>query len=437
MIEDRLIAQGGWFERKGCRVFNLYRPPLVKPIAGNADRWLHHIDRLYGAEHAAHIVRWCAHRVQKPADKINHALVLGGKQGIGKDTLLEPVKHAVGAWNFNEVSPQQVLGRFNGFLKSVILRVSEARDLGEFDRFAFYDHMKGITAAPPDVLRIDEKHRHEYAIPNVCGVIITTNHKSDGIFLPADDRRHFVAWSDLDKSDFTPAYWNELWQWYGRGGLDVVAHYLANLDLAGFNPKAPPPQTEAFHEIVNASRSPEDAELADALDRLAEQSKAYPADDRHVTDKRQFWPIIVTVADVVAASGNGEFNQWITDRKNSRKIPHRFEGCGYTPVRNPDADSGLWRLNGRRQALYGRLTVSFRGPAQDRIQPRHRESRGSDDSDGSDFPLSPISSPRARVLLHLVTEGWGFMGCNRKSLPPLPTLPEPRRPDAGNNGEKP
>ncbi len=80
--------------------------------------------------------------MQRPHEKINHALVLGGKQGIGKDTLLEPVKHAVGPWNFIEVSPQQVLGRFNGFLKSVILRVSEARDLGDFDRFAFYDHMK-------------------------------------------------------------------------------------------------------------------------------------------------------------------------------------------------------------------------------------------------------------------------------------------------------
>jgi hypothetical protein len=101
-----------------------------------------------------------------------------------------------------------------------------------------------------------------------AAVIITTNHKSDGIFLPADDRRHFVAWSDLDKSDFTDDYWKEFWQWYGQGGLDVVAHYLANLDLTAFNPKAPPPKTEAFHEIVNASRTPEDAELADALDEL-------------------------------------------------------------------------------------------------------------------------------------------------------------------------
>src|SRR4029077_17743956 len=106
VVRDRLIAQGGWFDRKGCCVFNLYRPPVVKPIAGSADRWLHHIHLLYGAEQAAHIVRWCAHRVQKPGEKINHALVLGGKQGIGKETLLEPPKHAAAPRNFQEVSPK-------------------------------------------------------------------------------------------------------------------------------------------------------------------------------------------------------------------------------------------------------------------------------------------------------------------------------------------
>ena len=64
-----------------------------------------------------HILKWLAHRVQRPAEKINHALVLGGAQGIGKDTMLEPVKRAIGPWNFSEVSPQHMLGRFNGFLK--------------------------------------------------------------------------------------------------------------------------------------------------------------------------------------------------------------------------------------------------------------------------------------------------------------------------------
>jgi len=82
--------------------------------------------------------------------------VFGGMQGVGKDTLIEPVKQAVGPWNFAEVSPQQMLGRFNPFVKSVILRVSEARDLGDTDRFGFYEHTKAYTAAPPDVLRVDE-----------------------------------------------------------------------------------------------------------------------------------------------------------------------------------------------------------------------------------------------------------------------------------------
>jgi hypothetical protein len=68
-------------------------------------------------------------------------------------------------------------------------------------------------------------------------VIITTNHKTDGIYLPADDRRHFVAWSDLDKDDFPESYWNALWAWYEAGGFGHVAAYLSALDLSLFNPK--------------------------------------------------------------------------------------------------------------------------------------------------------------------------------------------------------
>jgi hypothetical protein len=64
-----------------------------------AGRWLDHVHKVY-PEEAEHIIQWLAHRVQRPQEKINHALVLIGHQGIGKDTLLEPVKTAVGPWNF-------------------------------------------------------------------------------------------------------------------------------------------------------------------------------------------------------------------------------------------------------------------------------------------------------------------------------------------------
>jgi hypothetical protein len=345
LIKDHLIAAGGWIRRPGCTTFNLYRPP--ETATGNPndiEPWLSHIIRVYG-DASDHIVDWLAQRVQHPEVKINHALVLGGAQGIGKDTLLEPVKYAVGPWNFSEVSPGQVLGRFNGFVKSVILRVSEARDLGDVDRYAFYDHMKVYTAAPPDVLRCDEKHLREHAVFNVAGVIITSNHKSDGIYLPADDRRHFVAWSSLTKDDFTPDYWQTLYGWYAKGGLANVAAYLKAKDIATFDPKAPPPKSDAFYEIVSANRAPEDPELADVLDTCG-------------------WPPAITLDHLVASAttlSRHDFADFLRDRRNRRIIPHRLEDAGYVPVRNPDdRRDGQWRVNDKRQTVYARRELSTR-----------------------------------------------------------------------------
>jgi hypothetical protein len=344
LIENRLISDGGWIGHRGVRCFNLYRPPNLEPgDSSKARPWTDHVRRVYPTD-AERIFNWLAQRRQRPEEKINHALVLGGPQGIGKDTLLEPVKRAIGPWNFTEVGPQQLLGRFNGFVKSVILRVSEARDLGDVDRYAFYDHMKVYTAAPPDVLRVDEKHRREYSVLNCVGVIITTNHKSDGIYLPADDRRHYVAWSDLTKDDFETEYWNNLYGWYSNGGDRHVAAFLAQRDLSSFDPKAPPPKTNAFLEIVNASRAPEDAELADVLDKLG-------------------WPKAVTLAQLQSAATDAAFCEWLKERKNRRAIPHRLEEAGYVPVYNRDADSGLWNINGKRQAVYARSEL----PERDRM----------------------------------------------------------------------
>jgi hypothetical protein len=340
LIPNRLVVAGGWIERPDVTCFNLYRPPRLELGDPNAaGPWLEHVHAIF-PEDAAHIMSWLAQRVQLPAEKINHALVLGGAQGIGKDSLLEPVKYAVGPWNFQEVSPTHLLGQFNSFARSVILRVNEARDLGDVNRFSFYDHTKIYTAAPPDVLRVNEKNLREYYVFNCLGFILTTNYKTDGIFLPADDRRHYVAWSHRMKEDFTREYWDKLWSWYQNGGIEHVAAYLAEFDLSGFHSKAPPPKTAAFWDIVAANSAPEDAELADVLEALNN-------------------PSAVTLEQLIAKATGGTA-EWLLDRRNRRSIPHRLERCGYTAVRNPDAGDGLWQIQGRRQSIYGRSTLMLR-----------------------------------------------------------------------------
>jgi hypothetical protein len=171
IIADRLLIEGaGWIEHRGARVLNLYRPPIIRPGEPELARpWLDHVHRVY-PDDVDHILRWLAQRVQRPEIKLNHALVLGGNPGVGKDTLLVPVRHAIGPWNSKTVSPSQMLSRFNGFLRATILLISEVRDLGEHDRFQFYERAKTIIAAPPDTLSIDEKNIREYPIVNVVGV---------------------------------------------------------------------------------------------------------------------------------------------------------------------------------------------------------------------------------------------------------------------------
>jgi hypothetical protein len=335
LVPDRLVAEGGWIEHPGCACVNLYREPQVTlGDAALAGPWVSLVEFVYPQD-AGHIIMWLAHRVQRPHEKINHALVLGGAPGIGKDTMLEPIKTAIGPWNFAEVNPTQVLGRFNGFLKSIILRVSEARDLGEFNRYDFYEHMKTYTAAPPDVLRVDEKNIKEYAVFNVTGIIHTTNYETNGLYLPHDDRRHYVAWSTRTSADFANDYWNTLYGWYADGGRGHVAAYLSSFNLSQFDPKAPPPKTEAFWAIVNANRPVEDVELADVIDDLGK-------------------PPVLTLRILIDALGEepNDLKTWLADRKNTRTIPHRMKTAGYVPHRNKAAIDGLWKINRKRQAVY-------------------------------------------------------------------------------------
>ena len=121
-----------------------------------------------------------------------------------------------------------------------------------------------------------------------------------------------------------------------------MAAYLSELDLSEFNPKAPPPKTEAWHAIVNASHAPEGAELADVIDKLGNPA-ALILDD------------LISVAPAL---------DWLYEPKSRRIVGHRLEDCGYVRVDNPDSKQGLWVVKGKRCAIYARKDLS----ASDRLK---------------------------------------------------------------------
>ena len=226
----------------------------------------------------------------------------------------------------------------------MILLINEVRDLGEFTRYTFYDHMKGLTVVPPDTVMVNEKNKGQYYIFNRIGIVYTTNHKTDGLYLPAEDRRHYIAWSERKQRDFTQDYWNKLYAWYDNGGDANVMAYLMQRDISKFDAKAPPPKTAAFWAIVDANRAPEDAELADVLDALKNPRATTLA------------KIIEKAKDFAMAN---DLHRWLTDHKNKRAIPHRMEKCDYVPVRCDTNEQGIWSINKQRHGQVRELLDIF------------------------------------------------------------------------------
>src|SRR5262249_36718190 len=66
VIKDRLIAEGGWIERRRVSILNLYRPPPILPAgdASRAQRWVDHIERVYPDESERIIAARCPIRVR-------------------------------------------------------------------------------------------------------------------------------------------------------------------------------------------------------------------------------------------------------------------------------------------------------------------------------------------------------------------------------------
>ena len=101
IIEGRLLSDGGWKDRPGAHVLNVYQPPQ---LAHGDPTQATPVDRAREAlypDEAEDIINWmptaCSSRREDQP-----CVGLGGGQGIGKDWLLHALRSAVGEWNFHK-----------------------------------------------------------------------------------------------------------------------------------------------------------------------------------------------------------------------------------------------------------------------------------------------------------------------------------------------
>ena len=255
--------------REGLVYGNRWRDARPTPVAGDVTPWLQHLERMVPVEYEReHLLNVLAHKVQFPAHKINHAVLMGGHPGSGKDTLLAPFFWSVGGSakaNCSLVRNEELTQQWGYALECEVMEIAELRQSEAKDRRALENTLKPIIAAPPELLTVQRKGLHPYMALNRVLVVAFSNERA-AISIPSDDRRWFCLWADAARMPEDEAM--KLWNWYqNRGGFAAVAAHLYARDVSAFNPGATPPMTEAKMIMVEQGRSMGESYLVDIISR--------------------------------------------------------------------------------------------------------------------------------------------------------------------------
>ena len=255
--------------RDGLAYGNRWRDARPVPVAGDASLWLEHVERMVPVEfEREHLLNALAHKVQYPSHKINHAILMGGNHGSGKDTLFAPFFWTIGGKdkvNCSLVKNEDLTSQWGYALECEVMEIAELRQAEAKDRRALENVLKPIIAAPPELLPVNRKGLHPYMALNRVFVIAFSNERA-AISIPSEDRRWFCLWAEAPRLPEAQAV--SLWNWYQhRGGFEAVAHYLHNRDVAAWNPNAPPPMTEAKAIMVEHGMSSAESFLVDQMRR--------------------------------------------------------------------------------------------------------------------------------------------------------------------------
>jgi hypothetical protein len=263
--------------------------------------------------------------------------LLSGKQGIGKDMILTPVREAVGNANTKEIGPDEIFdSKFNPYVKSVLLVINEARP-HEKEHYAstFYNKIKPYLAAPPSWLAVNNKHEKVTYIPNVCHVVLTTNHVLT-VHIPEEDRRlcvlHSVAKSASERTAEENKVYQEFWDWLRDGGWEAAARWLLRRDLSKADFSIAP-ETEGRKRVktstVRRTSDTVDGLLDDYFDLLYETRM----------------PEVVFLADLTQFEAHRMTTQRGPENqiRYCRSLDIKMEQRGYAAHRRERAESGRRR----------------------------------------------------------------------------------------------
>jgi len=267
-----------------------------------------------------YIIFWFAHLLQRPQELPETALVFRGREGIGKDTLMKPLREIVGNEHYLMLSSlNQITGRFSGHLATALLVFCNESVWGG-DKSAQGVLKSMIT---DNVQPIEHKGRDLFMVKSYRRMIFATN-ENWAVPRGADDRRYVVTdVSDAHKGDYP--YFKAIHEEMQAGGTEALMAYLLAVDIAGWHPRQIP---EALQVCGWELKIRSGGSIVQWWFDLLSQGWIKKVDTQYAEEDQVIWPEKLIATELQASYLAWCMQYKITHPEHSVVIGHQVKDWG-------------------------------------------------------------------------------------------------------------
>lgn len=248
-------------DNNGNRWLNTCQRPLWGSGAFNkadADVFFEFIDYLLpdNAERD-YFLDWLAMKMQKPTFRGTGIVMATATFGTGRSTLAGLIMTLLGVHNCANVTFEKLCSSpYNHWEDKLMVIVDEAREASnqssKLGMYAAYEVLKQRVDTTNRIVSMEDKHIRSHSVLTCSSYLISTNHPSNAVALPSEDRR-FTVMSNPDVTQ-SARYFTDLNAWIDRNEWPKhVFRWLVqrNITHALFQPL----DTAAKSEMTETTRS--------------------------------------------------------------------------------------------------------------------------------------------------------------------------------------
>jgi len=243
---DRRSYEGVTFNPNGAgeSYYNLFQGLPVEPAQGDCGLYLEHIqnnickgdDELYD-----YVINWMADAIQNPGRRPGVALVIRGKQGVGKGVFVNEFARLFGPHAIQVTQSSHLVGNFNAHLRDkLIVFADEAFWAGDKRAEGALKALVTEETMPIEMKGVDVQNA-----PNFVRLIMASN--NDWVVPASVDQRRFVVLEAGTARMQDSSYFKALRDQMDQDGRQALMQFLIDRDLSGVELRRIP-RTDALAE---------------------------------------------------------------------------------------------------------------------------------------------------------------------------------------------